>query len=101
MRGLLFMAEFQFNLKIQVNSAHHEFERIICLFSAIYNLNLTIIPMVRQTIRKGKKRKPKKMNILLVAKQNPAGMKAARAVYKRLQEFADVHLDLTTSLRLR
>ncbi|MBI2583111.1 MAG: NAD(+)/NADH kinase [Candidatus Aenigmarchaeota archaeon] len=52
--------------------------------------------------RKERNRKKKgRMNILLVAKQNPTGIKAAKAVYKRLHEFADVHLDLTTSLRLR
>ena len=46
-------------------------------------------------------KKKTKMSIMIIAKQNHAGIKSAKTVYKKLQDIADVHLDLSTALRIR
>ena len=41
-----------------------------------------------------------KMKILIAAKQNPAGIRAAKKAEKELSKFAEVHFDRSTALRL-
>jgi len=58
-----------------------------------YTLDMTVCG------KNGKEKKPKKMSILIAAKQNKSGLRAAKRVAKELQKFADVQFDKSTAQR--